>query len=105
MAPVHPGKTEFHPRAHLRTIRNVAQGLATRSKILRAIENGASTLAEIRRSAGVGPSVADHHIRLLHREGIVRPLRSKPRRWIGTRFGQTSLDENLPPSPPATERP
>ncbi len=93
---------DIHPRAYLRRIRNVAQGLSTRSKILRALEGGASTMAEIRRAAGVGPSVADHHIHLLYREAIVRPLRTKPRRWNMTRFGQTSLVENAG-SPP--ERP
>lgn len=84
---------DIHPRAYLRRIRNVAQGLSTRSKILRALEGGASTLAEIRRAASVGPSVADRHVRLLYREAIVRPLQAKPRRWSVTRFGQTSLVE------------
>lgn len=100
-----PG-ADLHPHSYLRRIRNVAQGLSTRSKILRALEGGASTLAEIQRSAGVGPSVADHHIRLLHREAIVRPLRTKPRRWVGTGLGQTSLVEKRDPeAPPSTERP
>lgn len=96
----------IHPRAYLRRIRNVAQGLLTRSKILRAMEGGASTLAEIERAAGIGPSVADHHIRLLHREAIIRPLWTKPRRWVGTRFGQTGLSEKRDAAgPPTPERP
>lgn len=83
----------IHPHAYLRRIRNVSQGLSTRSKILRAMEGGASTLAEIRGAAGISPSVAGHHIALLRRESIVRPLRTRPRRWVRTGLGQTSLAE------------
>lgn len=97
---------DLHPRAYLRSIRNVTQGLVTRSKILRAIEAGASTLSEVRQKASIGPSVADHHIRLLHREGIVRPLRTRPRRWMKTQFGQTSLaDERGAEARGGPERP
>jgi len=85
-------KNRYNPRAYLTKIRNVKAGLASRTKILSSMEQGARTITEISQKAGISYECAAHHIRLLMRERIVsRSGKKRNYSWTLTQFGQQSL--------------
>ncbi|MEM3108819.1 MAG: winged helix-turn-helix domain-containing protein [Candidatus Bathyarchaeia archaeon] len=81
------------PRAYLTSRRNVKAGLASRSRIIRALEEGEpKTLREISEAAGLSYSAAAHHVGLLRDEGVVRPeMMDRVKRWRLTGYGQQRL--------------
>lgn len=85
-------KPLIHPKAYLAYRRNVKAGLASRSKIIKAIEGELRTLKEVSEATGLSYSTVAHHMRLLHSEGIVKPeIKEKVKMWRLTRYGQQSL--------------
>jgi DNA-binding transcriptional ArsR family regulator len=85
-------KLAFHPNAYLSETRNVKQGLASRSRILRVLERRISTAMDIARSSQLSYGVVIHHLRLLEREGIVlRKRKKKPYAWQLSGRGQQRL--------------
>jgi len=85
-------RLQIHPKSYLAYKRNVKAGLASRSKIIRAMEGGLKTLRELSEATGLSYSTVAHHMRLLSYEGIVKPERKDGvRRWRLTRYGQQSL--------------
>lgn len=67
-------------------------GLASRTKMIMSIENGAKTAAEIAKRSALSYACVAHHLRLLREEKIV--LRSGGKRryaWTLTEFGQQKL--------------
>ncbi|MGC8849687.1 MAG: winged helix-turn-helix domain-containing protein [Candidatus Bathyarchaeia archaeon] len=81
------------PRAYLTSRRNVKAGLASRSRIIRALEKEElRTLKEISEATGLSYSSVAHHVGLLRDEGVVRLERlDKVKRWRLTGYGQQRL--------------
>jgi predicted ArsR family transcriptional regulator len=82
----------FHPNAYLSQMRNVQQGLASRTKILRSLERKAGTAQALASASGLSYVVVLHHLRLLEVRGIAMRKRDKrPFLWVLTGVGQRRL--------------
>ncbi len=85
-------RTLYHRKAYLTTTRNVKAGLASRTKIISSMEDGAKTVTEISKRSALSYACVAHHLHLLRKEKIT--LRSGGRRgytWTLTEFGQQKL--------------
>jgi len=82
----------FHPNAYLSEIRNVRQGLASRTRILRVLERETVTARMLAKESGLNYHVVLHHLRLLEAEKITsRRATKKPYFWELTGIGQQRL--------------
>ncbi len=85
-------KPAFHPNAYLSETRNVRQGLASRTKILRVLERKNATAEMVAKESELNYGVVLHHLRLLEAEKIVlRREGKKPYFWELTGIGQQCL--------------
>jgi predicted ArsR family transcriptional regulator len=85
-------KLAFHPNAYLSEIKNIRQGLASRTQILRVLERKNTTAPALAKESGLNYSVILHHLRLLESEKIVtRETDKKPHVWELTGVGQQRL--------------
>lgn len=86
--------SEVDPRAYLGRIRNVRQGVLTRSRILGWISEKPLTVGEIAERVGRSRSAVRKHLWNMAVEGIVRVHRFRGKRlWVATGAGQRRLDE------------
>lgn len=86
-------KLTFHPNAYLSETRNVQQGLASRTKILRVLERNSTTAKAMAQKSRLSYSVVLHHLRLLEAEKIVsRKTGKRPYFWKLTGGGQQRLE-------------
>jgi len=84
----------YHPRAYLSLKRNVRPGLATRTKILNALEaRPGLTVQEISELTGLSCSAIRRHLLSLEEEGIVARKGKRPFKWALTGLGQARLTE------------
>jgi len=82
----------YHPRAYISGMRNVNRGLASRSKIIEAMEKGKTRIVEISEKAGLTESCVSHHLRLLHKQKVVSSTSiGRGNRWTLTKYGQEKL--------------
>ena len=73
-------------------MRNVNRGLASRSKIIEAMEKGKSRINEIGEKAGLTESCVSHHLRLLLKQRVVSAAAvGRGNRWSLTKYGQEKL--------------
>ena len=85
-------KLVFHPNAYLSEIRNVRQGLASRTKILKVLERKSATANMVAKESELNYSVVLHHLRRFETEIIVlRKGSKKPYSWELTGKGQQRL--------------
>ena len=84
----------YHPRAYLAQVRNIRPGLATRTKLLEALEGHPGlTVRELAELTGLSPSAIRRQLANLEREGIVARRGKRPYRWALTGLGQARLTE------------
>jgi predicted ArsR family transcriptional regulator len=82
----------YHPRAYISGIRNVNRGLASRSKILEAMEEGKIRLIEISEKSGLKEGCVSHHLKLLLKQKVVSSATvGRGNRWTLTHYGQERL--------------
>jgi len=82
----------YHPRAYISGMRNVNRGLASRSKIIEAMEKGKTRIVEICEKAGLTESCVSHHMRLLLKQRVVSSAAvGRGNRWTLTKYGQEKL--------------
>jgi len=85
-------KLTFHPNAYLSEIRNIRQGLASRTKILRVLELNSATAKTLVKKSKLNYNVVFHHLWLLEAEKIVSHKEgNKPYFWKLTGVGQQRL--------------
>jgi DNA-binding transcriptional ArsR family regulator len=84
-------KESLHPNAYLSNVRNVSNGVKTRSKILETLESKPCDGVKIARETSLSYSVVMHHLRLLENEGIVHRKGRRPYYWMSTGLGQKRL--------------
>jgi len=84
-------KEVFHPNAYLSRVKNVARGLAARTKVLNALEKTSGDGKAVGAEAGLSYSVAMHHLKLLAQNGIVDHSGRRPCTWSLTGKGQRRL--------------
>ncbi len=82
----------YHPRAYISGMRNVNRGLASRSKIIEAMEKGKTRVIEISEKAGLTEGCVSHHLKLLLKQRVVSSAAvGRGNRWILTKYGQEKL--------------
>lgn len=81
-----------HPRAYLSGMRNVSRGLASRTKIIQAMEQSKTHVAEISEKSKLGRACVSYHLRLLLRQRVVSLTQTgRTGRWALTKYGQEKL--------------
>ncbi|HUO41423.1 MAG TPA: winged helix-turn-helix domain-containing protein [Methylomirabilota bacterium] len=82
----------LHPKAYLKSKRNVKAGLVSRSKILRALDDRAKSAKEISRDTSLSYTCVAYHLTSLKRDQLVQHLtKTKPFTWGLTPYGQQKL--------------
>ena len=82
----------YHPRAYLSGMRNVSRGLASRTKIVEALEQGKTRVAEISEKSKLGRACVSYHLKLLLRRKVVHLTQTgRTGRWTLTKYGQEKL--------------
>lgn len=84
-------KVAFHPNAYLKYVKNVKNGLKTRTRILEILERDSSTASHIAVKIRLSYSAILHHLRLLEGEEIITRKGSRPYHWVLTGLGQKRL--------------
>ncbi len=82
----------YHPRAYLTGIKNVSRGLASRTKIIMALEQGKIGVADISEKSKLGQSCVGYHLRLMLKQKVVTMRQTgRTGRWTLTVSGQKRL--------------
>ena len=82
----------YHPRAYLSGMRNVSRGLASRTKIIDAMERGMTRITKISERSKLGRACVSYHLRLLLKKKIVLTVQTgREGRWTLTKYGQEKL--------------
>ena len=73
-------------------MKNVSRGLASRTKIIGAMEQGKTSVAEISEKSKLGQACVSYHLKLLLRRKVVHLTRTgRTGRWTLTEYGQEKL--------------
>lgn len=90
------GEQAIRGRAFLREIRNVRQGLVTRSKIINVLSEKACTISQIAEELGMSESSIRRHLRNMLVDGVVEKFKYKGKiLWRLSGSGQLDLEEIL----------
>jgi predicted transcriptional regulator len=82
----------LHPKAYLKSKRNVRAGLISRSKILRTLEKGPRGTRDIARETALSYKCAAYHLGAMRKDRLVEKVgKRKPFSWQVTPYGQQSL--------------
>jgi len=82
----------YHPRAYVSGLRNVSRGLASRTKIIQAMEQGKAHVADISERSKLGKACVSYHLKLLLRRKVVGLTQTgRTGRWTLTKYGQEKL--------------
>ena len=85
-------KPALHPKAYLKSKRNVKAGLVARSKILLCLEKSPRDAPQIVKDAGLSYACVTYHLKTMKKERLVERLSNrKPFAWGLTPFGQQKL--------------
>jgi predicted transcriptional regulator len=81
-----------HPKAYLRSKRNVTTGLRSRTKILFALERGQKSAREVAKDAALSYDCVAYHLNAMRKDRLVdKHRKTKPFTWGLTSFGQQEL--------------
>jgi len=82
----------YHPRAYVSGMRNISRGLASRTKIIQAMEQGKAHVADISERSKLGKACVSYHLKLLLRRKVVGLTQTgRTGRWTLTKYGQEKL--------------
>jgi len=82
----------YHPRAYVSGMRNISRGLASRTKIIQAMEQGKAHVADISERSKLGKACVSYHLKLLLRRKVVGLTQTgRSGRWTLTKYGQEKL--------------
>ena len=82
----------YHPRAYMSGMKNVSRGLASRTKIIEAMEQGKTKVVEISEKAKLGQACVGYHLKLLLKRKVVNMTHTgRMGRWTLTKYGQEKL--------------
>jgi predicted transcriptional regulator len=83
----------FHPKAFLKSKRNVSNGLRTRTLIIEVINKKPSQIKEISNETKLSYRSIAYHVNTMRKEKIITSqTRKKPPVWKLTKFGQQKLE-------------
>lgn len=87
-----PKNVNLHPKAYLKSKRNVRAGLISRSKILQALEKGRKSASEIAKEASLSYECVAYHITAMRKDRLVDKARkTRPFTWEISPYGQQRL--------------
>jgi predicted transcriptional regulator len=87
-----PKNVSLHPKAYLKSKRNVQAGLISRTKILQALEKGRMSTRDIARDASLSYPCVAYHLTAMRKDRLVEKIsQTKPHAWQATPYGQQSL--------------
>jgi predicted transcriptional regulator len=87
-----PKKMNLHPKAYLRSKRNVQAGLISRTKIIQMLEKGRRSTRHIAKETSLSYECVAYHLNTMRRDRLVdRSSKTKPFTWALTPFGQQRL--------------
>ena len=90
------GERAIRGRAYLREIRNVKQGLITRSKIIDVLSEKACTISQIAEELRMSEASIRRHLRNMLADGVVEKFKYKGKiLWRLSGSGQLDLEEIL----------
>jgi Bacterial regulatory protein, arsR family len=73
-------------------MRNVGRGLASRTKIIDAMEGSKTTVSSISEKSKLGSACVSYHLRLMLHQKIVHVVQvGREGRWTLTKYGQERL--------------
>jgi len=82
----------LHPKAYLKSKRNVRAGLISRTRILSALDKNAKPAAEISRETSLSYKCVLYHLLSMRKDRLVERLTiTKPFTWTLTPYGQQKL--------------
>jgi predicted transcriptional regulator len=82
----------FHPKAYLKSKRNISTGLHTRTLIIEFISKEPSKIKRIAQETNLSYRSIAYHVNTLKKENIITSITiKKPLVWKLTRFGQQKL--------------
>ena len=82
----------YHPRAYVSGMRNISRGLASRTKIIQAMEQGKAHVADISERSKLGKACVSYHLKLLLRRKVAGLTQTgRTGRWTLTKYGQEKL--------------
>lgn len=87
-----PKNVSLHPKAYLKSKRNVRAGLISRSKILQALEKGRKSTNDIAKETSLSYECVAYHLRAMRKDRLVDKVsKTKPFTWQVTPYGQQRL--------------
>jgi len=87
-----PKANSLHPKAYLKSKRNVKAGLIARSKILQTLEKNPHDAPQIREETGLSYACVTYHLKTMKKDRLVERLSNrKPYSWGLTPYGQQKL--------------
>lgn len=87
-----PRYRSLHPKAYLKSKRNVQAGLISRSKILQTLDKGPKKTGEIAKETSLSYDCVSYHLIAMRKDRVVdRVSKSRPYRWQVTAYGQQEL--------------
>lgn len=82
----------YHPRAYVSGMRNISRGLASRTKIIQAMEQGKAHVPDISDRSKLGKACVSYHLKLLLKRKVVSLTQTgRTGRWTLTKYGQEKL--------------
>jgi predicted transcriptional regulator len=73
-------------------MKNVGRGLASRTKIIQAMEQGRTSILDISERSKLGRACVSYHLKLLLRQKFVSVTQAgRAGRWVLTKYGQEKL--------------
>ena len=73
-------------------MRNVSRGLASRTKIIDAMEGGKTTVSSISEKAKLGSACVSYHLKLMLHQKVVHVVQvGREGRWTLTKYAQEKL--------------
>jgi predicted transcriptional regulator len=87
-----PKNVSLHPKAYLKSKRNVRAGLISRSKILQTLDQGRRKAGEIAKETSLSYECVSYHLIAMRKDRVVDKVgKSRPYQWQVTAYGQQKL--------------
>jgi predicted transcriptional regulator len=85
----------LHPKAYLKSKRNVQAGLISRTKILQALEKGRKSIRDTAKETALSYKCVAYHLKVMRKDRLVEKAnQTKPHVWQVTPYGQQRLSIN-----------
>jgi predicted transcriptional regulator len=82
----------LHPKAYLKSKRNVQAGLISRSKILQSLEKGRKSIRDTAKETALSYECVAYHLKAMQKDRLVeKTSQTTPHVWQVTPYGQQRL--------------